>query len=120
MLAMKARIPPDSVGIHLDLLVGLGELEITMRPNGFGMYRLLLVPHIESPLRMQESARRKAQEAKARGRLVAHPCEDCGVMLVEMHHEDYSKPLEIRWLCRRHHRKADAALHARLRERGER
>ncbi len=36
---------------------------------------------------------------------VAQVCgiEDC-TTLGERHHEDYSKPLEIRWLCRKHHK----------------
>ncbi len=31
------------------------------------------------------------------------PCEVCGSILTERHHDDYSKPLEIRWLCKIHH-----------------
>ena len=31
----------------------------------------------------------------------------CGASKVESHHEDYMKPLEVKWLCRAHHR----ALH---------
>lgn len=37
------------------------------------------------------------------GRLVKQPCQVCGGLKVEGHHEDYSKPLEVVWLCRRHH-----------------
>ena len=33
------------------------------------------------------------------------PCEECGEKETVMHHDDYSKPLKIRWLCRSHHRK---------------
>ena len=27
------------------------------------------------------------------------PCEKCGTKPAHRHHEDYSKPLEIMWLC---------------------
>jgi len=31
-------------------------------------------------------------------------CEVCGNPDTEAHHDDYSKPLEIRWLCFEYHR----------------
>jgi hypothetical protein len=42
----------------------------------------------------------------ATGRLEKQPCAVCGEAKVEGHHEDYRKPLEIVWLCHRHHRGA--------------
>jgi len=41
--------------------------------------------------------------ALRRGAIVRQSCERCGVDRVEGHHDDYSKPLEVRWLCKRHH-----------------
>ena len=38
------------------------------------------------------------------GRIKRLPCEKCGDPKSEAHHDDYSKPLEVRWLCFRHHR----------------
>jgi hypothetical protein len=48
-------------------------------------------------------ARKAAQRAVALGTLVREPCEVCSTEEVDAHHEDYSKPLEVRWLCRAHH-----------------
>jgi hypothetical protein len=45
------------------------------------------------------------------GRLVPQPCEVCGstgtcrngINYVHAHHDDYAKPLKVRWLCAAHH-----------------
>lgn len=48
-------------------------------------------------------ARTAVGNALRDGRLQRGPCEKCGAAKVEAHHEDYSKPLEVRWLCSRCH-----------------
>jgi len=42
------------------------------------------------------------------GTLKKKSCEICGLPKTEAHHNDYSKPLEVLWLCRSHHLIADA------------
>lgn len=38
------------------------------------------------------------------GILVRQPCEVCGATKkIEAHHDDYTKPMDIRWLCKQHH-----------------
>jgi hypothetical protein len=49
------------------------------------------------------SARRIVRSAIERGELERQPCEMCGHVKVDAHHDDYSWPLEVRWLCRQHH-----------------
>jgi hypothetical protein len=41
------------------------------------------------------------------GRIKRQPCKICGDEKSEGHHEDYSKPLDVIWLCREHHIEAD-------------
>lgn len=36
------------------------------------------------------------------GKLKRQPCEVCGEK-AHAHHDDYSKPLDVRWLCSTHH-----------------
>jgi len=43
------------------------------------------------------------RKAVNRGELIKHPCEVCGGEKAEAHHDDYSRPLDVRWLCRAHH-----------------
>jgi len=54
-------------------------------------------------------ARWEAKRAISRGLIVRKPCEVCGESKVHAHHDDYSKPLNIRWLCLIHHRQFHAA-----------
>lgn len=37
------------------------------------------------------------------GYIIEKPCEICGEIKVDAHHDDYSKPLEVRFLCEKHH-----------------
>lgn len=48
-------------------------------------------------------AHRKVRRAISRGELERKPCEVCGEEPADAHHDDYSKPLQVRWLCREHH-----------------
>jgi ribosome-binding protein aMBF1 (putative translation factor) len=65
-----------------------------------------------------DQARNQAQYARQTGRLVPEPCEVCGTETVEAHHDDYDKPLEVRWLCRRHHSEVHRARILETRARG--
>lgn len=45
------------------------------------------------------------------GNLVPQPCEQCGTENnIHAHHDDYSKPLNVRWLCVVHHKQYHAKL----------
>jgi len=44
------------------------------------------------------------------GRLKRGGCEICNKSNAHAHHEDYSKPLEIHWLCREHHKEYHEGL----------
>lgn len=42
------------------------------------------------------------------GKIERKPCEVCGNPRSHAHHEDYAKPLSIRWLCALHHHRLHA------------
>jgi len=50
-------------------------------------------------IRAREIARKKVIQ----GIIKKQPCEVCSEEKVEMHHIDYSKPLEVVFLCFKHH-----------------
>jgi len=61
----------------------------------------------------REAARRAVAIAVRAGRLVRGPCERCGMTTkVEGHHDDYSRPLDVRWLCSTHHDEVHRELRA--------
>lgn len=113
--------------------VGVGLRQVSNwkngdRPIGLKAIRLYLL-HVKRPpavlpdpsatsyARLSPEQKRRAN-ARAyancylrRGRLSKQPCEDCGAEGAEMHHDDYDKPLQVRWKCRachmQHHEKVD-------------
>lgn len=60
--------------------------------------------------KLKAKARCYAKEYKRRGKLVPKPCERCSAPAADtqMHHADYSKPLQVQWLCAKCH----LALHS--------
>ena len=49
-------------------------------------------------------AREKFHAAVRYGKIKRQPCEVCGKEKAHGHHDDYLKPLEVRWLCAVHHK----------------
>ncbi len=52
---------------------------------------------------IKKKVRAKTRIAVKNGLIEKMPCEICGKIRVEAHHDDYSQPLNVRWLCRKHH-----------------
>ena len=79
---------------------------------------LLLLQAIEDAPEPEAWQRRRGAHAHnavanalREGRLVRQPCEVCGrAEAVQAHHDDYSKPLDVHWLCMDHHKAHHAAL----------
>lgn len=50
------------------------------------------------------AARQAVLVAVRKGILVKQPCKQCGASKAQAHHPDYSKPLDVVWLCDPCHR----------------
>lgn len=53
--------------------------------------------------KLEVSVRNKTNLAIRLGKLIRKPCKYCGNLKVHAHHTDYSKPLQVEWLCSAHH-----------------
>jgi len=49
--------------------------------------------------KVKQSARATALRALNKGLIIKLNCALCGSVESEMHHHDYSKPLDVNWLC---------------------
>jgi len=62
-------------------------------------------------IRADDEAHNFVETAIQQGVLIPQPCEICGAngnmkdgrREVQGHHDDYNKPLTVRWLCQKHH-----------------
>jgi len=67
--------------------------------------------HFYRGTKANDNAQNITETAIQRGALIRKPCEVCGASgtfadgrsEVQAHHDDYNKPLEVRWLCQKHH-----------------
>lgn len=60
----------------------------------------------------QARAHMLLNKAVASGEINRAPCEVCGSLNTDGHHSDYSKPLQVTWLCHIHHMERHATLTA--------
>lgn len=60
------------------------------------------------------AAKQAVMIALRSGRLLRRPCVVCGTECVQAHHDDYSRPLDVIWLCRLHHGERHRLLNRRL------
>lgn len=64
-------------------------------------------PETQKAWRQRNPEKVRCHNAVARairsGKLVRGACEVCGEEKTHAHHDDYTKPLEVRWLCPQHH-----------------
>lgn len=61
----------------------------------------------------RRAAHKAVEYALKRGDLTPQPCERCGDAVgIHAHHDDYSQPLAVMWLCPKHHRERHRELRA--------
>ena len=66
--------------------------------------------------RVKVNAHQAVRRAIKSGDLVRQPCEVCGEKPAHGHHDDYAKQLDVRWLCRVHHRDLHTQCNRRQRQ----
>jgi hypothetical protein len=63
--------------------------------------------HDNSPIRIRDRIKHQVRALTRSyiksGKLIKGKCEVCADINVEAHHDDYDKPMDIRWLCKKHH-----------------
>lgn len=90
------------------------EKEIVRHRTKATRYRLELKPINKEKLnqakrkwslknKQKKKANLQVNRAIKSGKFSKQACEKCGCLEVEAHHDDYSKPLDVRWLCIKHH-----------------
>lgn len=66
-------------------------------------YRKTHSATLTPPQRAKNKVRCKSRHALRKGVLKMEPCVACGDLEVEIHHQDYSRPMDVTWVCKEHH-----------------
>lgn len=84
------------------------------RERGRLPHRLILSVDITKRLRARITGYTMSHSAVARavknGVLIRKPCCMCGSIMSVAHHDDYSMPLDVMWLCTIHHKSRHSFL----------
>jgi len=87
--------------LHARKIAHLGGAATAGKVNGFYIHGNRMNGKVNPEAR---KARAKVQAALISGKLKRGHCKTCGAIGdILGHHNDYSKPYEVTWLCRKHH-----------------
>lgn len=102
----------ETLFLSVRQIVAVRELRPRFRFGRKRHFRLLFVAFslslryifdMNGDIAQQYRARAIMSGAINRGELIRQPCERCGNPKSHGHHSDYSKPLDVIWLCAAHH-----------------
>jgi len=74
----------------------------THKTNNANMYKSIKKYKMNNPEKIR--AQNLLEYAVKKGRVKKERCKMCNAVNTEGHHDDYSKPYEVDWLCRQHHK----------------
>lgn len=77
-------------------------------PHRVALRRRVVAQYVER-FPERKKANSAVNNAVRDGRLLRHPCWVCGEKAVA-HHADYSRPLDVVWLCQAHHKQTHALV----------
>ena len=73
----------------------------TYAKNQHKIYGRVLAWRAKHPERRR--AHKLVEKAIRLGEIIRQPCRVCSNPKTHAHHDDYSKPLDVVWLCSKHH-----------------
>jgi len=105
IIAHRRQVRPQQRRAALERYRSYGR-KWQQSPAGRAYYQAYLRSPAQHP---KVTARRLARYAVSRGQLIRQPCESCGALTAEMHHDSYLEPLTVRWLCPPCHRRVHSS-----------
>lgn len=74
-------------------------------PPFLSKWKIRKIKELKDPtIQLRQKIRRKTKDLLIKGKLKRKPCVVCKNNQVVPHHEDYSNPYNIIWLCEKHHK----------------